>query len=284
MYHACCSFYNNLTSRQAQVIGVPDAHGGEAPVVVCLDSTRVSEGAIRDAIVQEMGPKSSPIDIIQLSRIGLQDYPRSSAGKIQKAKLVSLYLETRNRLSRSENKNDEAAFLGASFYLDCLLRAYNKATGIDTTRLDLDRPASLFSDSIGTMRVRDYIRKTLRIEFSAQDMVEHDTIRSQALMIQARAADGPSMTTATSNKPVSSLQTDFSETWPTTGNCSSIQDSVARMVAAQGFNWPRDVSTVIPVSDYMQVLLNSHIIDSWNFAIAIQTTAPTLEVFQRLDR
>lgn len=57
---------------------------------------------------------------------------------------------------------------------------------------------------------------------------------------------------------------------------------ITKTIEAKGFNWFNDVATVIPAYDYMQVMLESELINSWNFAIAV--IADRSSTFVSFDR
>lgn len=57
-----------------------------------------------------------------------------------------------------------------------------------------------------------------------------------------------------------------------------LQDLISQAVETKGLSWDQDVDDVIPGYDYMQVLLTSGIIDSWNFAIAVQVSRSSVKV------
>src|SRR4051812_27180345 len=70
---------------KVQVVGIPDEFAGQVPIIVCDDGVQATAEIMRNAIVAEMGPKCSPVDIVKLQELGLADFPRTSSGKIQKS-------------------------------------------------------------------------------------------------------------------------------------------------------------------------------------------------------
>ncbi|KHN94310.1 AMP-dependent synthetase/ligase [Metarhizium album ARSEF 1941] len=261
-------------SESVQVIGVPDEFAGSVPIVVCEDAVQATVDEIRNAIVAEIGPKCSPVDVVKLRQLGLDDFPRTSSGKVQKSKLSSVYLKQKKMV---EIRSCSAK----SSHEDCLLQAYSQATGINAKELDRDLPVSLFADSIVAMRVRDYVRKHLGVSISARDMADHETLNSQIALLQKHTSNtsrGLAETRANTNEPEKPFSVaDLASTWPSPETNRHMQTSLREMVETSGFRWPEDVSAVTPAHDFLQVLVDARIIDTWNFAMAFQTTSPTTD-------
>lgn len=153
-----------------------------------------------------------------------------------------------------------------------LLQAYKKATGVEIADIDKTVSITFFADSIALMWVRDQVRKLMGVEISVHDMADHPTVESQVRLVQERIAGAQSWKDTERFSPAS-----LHSVCDSVEKGQKVASAVAGLVNQQGFHWPRDVTAVIPVHDYMQVLLGSHIIDTWNFAIAIQTTDTTIE-------
>ncbi|KAK8012980.1 acetyl-CoA synthetase-like protein [Apiospora marii] len=239
--HAC--------AESVQVVGVADELAGQVPIVV-----------------RENAAKSSAEEILRLRDLDLDDYPRTSSGKVQKGVLSGLCL----KYVRDQDRRDGKAKV-SSLEMG-LLQAYRKATGIEALDIDKAVPATFFADSIALMRVRDQMRKSMGVELSIRDMADHQTIESQVLLLKERIAG-----THSRNKKAEPFSpASLASICHSVDAGQKLASAVADMVNQQGFQWPDDVTAVVPLHDYMQVLPDSHIIDTWNFAIAIQTTKATI--------
>ncbi|KAK6822527.1 acetyl-CoA synthetase-like protein [Apiospora arundinis] len=260
-----------LCSETVQVVGVSDELAGQVPIVVCENTVKSSAEEIRTAIVREMGTKYSPVEILLLRDLNINDYPRTSSGKIQKGVLSAhclTYVQDQER--RSEQSRVSSLEMG-------LLQAYKKATGMAIADIDKTVPTTFFADSITLMRVRDSLRKSMGVDLSVRDMADHPTIESQVLLLEQRKAGAHDIRKHTEAFSPASL----------VSMCDSVEkgqkleSAVSDVVTQQGFQWPGDVTAVIPLHDYMQVLIDTQIIDTWNFAIAVQTTKSSVEELKK---
>ncbi|KAK8848751.1 acetyl-CoA synthetase-like protein [Apiospora arundinis] len=260
-----------LCSETVQVVGVSDELAGQVPIVVCENTVKSSAEEIRTAIVREMGTKYSPVEILLLRDLNINDYPRTSSGKIQKGVLSAhclTYVQDQER--RSEQSRVSSLEMG-------LLQAYKKATGMAIADIDKTVPTTSFADSITLMRVRDSLRKSMGVDLSVRDMADHPTIESQVLLLEQRKAGAHNIRKHTEAFSPASLAS----------MCDSVEkgqklaSAVSDVVTQQGFQWPGDVTAVIPLHDYMQVLIDTQIIDTWNFAIAVQTTNSSVEELEK---
>ncbi|MCJ1264211.1 hypothetical protein MMC22_004082 [Lobaria immixta] len=64
-------------------------------------------------------------------------------------------------------------------------------------------------------------------------------------------------------------QDEMNITFGSQDDAEKMKELISKTVEVKGFSWLNDVTSVIPAYDYMQVLLESELINSWNFAIAI---------------
>ena len=74
-----------------QVVGVPDTIAGEVPVAILLgkvDSEIIKE--VQDIILRKMGNIYVPDEVIPLEALGVNDYPKTMAGKVKKTELAAL--------------------------------------------------------------------------------------------------------------------------------------------------------------------------------------------------
>ncbi|KAK8040100.1 Nonribosomal peptide synthetases (NRPS) [Apiospora rasikravindrae] len=255
-----------VCAESVQVVGVTDKLAGQVPIVVCENSVKSSAAEVRTAIVREMGTKCAPVEILRLRDLNLDDYPRTASGKVQKGVLSTLCL---NHVRDQERRGDKARM--ASLEVG-LLQAYKKATGIEAADIDKTVPATFFADSIALMRVRDQVRKSMGVDLSIRDMADHQTVESQVLLLEERIAG-----THSRNKTEPFSPNSLTLICHSAEQGQKLASAAADVVSQQGFQWPDDVTAVIPLHDYMQVLLDSHIIDTWNFAIAVQTTNTTMQ-------
>ncbi|KAL8754104.1 MAG: hypothetical protein Q9199_004570 [Rusavskia elegans] len=247
---------------QAQVVGAPDPIAGEVPVVVLRSLGDSSVKTIQQAILQHMGAAYVPDEVITLPELGLTDFPKTISGKLQRLRLGQLVRTFRDQ---QDHKHDESK----TAIRNVVLQAYHRSTGLPVENLDLQIPVTNFADSISFMRVRDTLRKQIGVALTVQEMIEYPSIQSQIRLLEGRdfrAQNAARLTSKPSGPP--SLD-EMSMAFGGLHEAERMKSLISKTVEAQGFSWSRDVASIIPAHDYMQILLESELLNSWNFAIAI---------------
>ncbi|KAK6084498.1 acylsynthase [Seiridium cupressi] len=249
---------------QGCIVGAPDAIAGEVPVLILPEAHVSADGEMRKAVLDHLGAIFVPERTFTLGQLGLEDFPKTTSGKIQKSQLAA----------RVRALVDEAVVTGPSTLNDPtgnqLLLAYHRSSGVPIDNLDVNTPVRQFADSITLMRVREYLRKAVGRTISMQDMIDNPTISAQMKLLQRQ------IPVPTGRKQIyqSLLQRpDMEELAILFGGQQAAEGmirTISQVVEAKRLNWSQ-VSSVIPVHDYLQVLLDSKIIDTWNFTIAVST-------------
>lgn len=257
-----------LNALVPQVVGVRDEIAGEVPVCVIKGSaTPEIREMIQSEIVQHMGTLYVPEDVIAIKELGLEDYPRTTSGKIQKSKLAAL---VKKHLSRSEALDSTT---GNDANLTEELRLiWAKAVGLEPSRIRLDAPIGEFADSITVMRVRDRIKRTTGKALSLSAMAEAGTIENQIKLLQsmgAGRANGtqvdqvkrPTRQGAPEVEDMAHLIEDPELLEPT-------KEVVTETISKLGLGW-EDVEDVIPAYDFGTIMSQTKLYDSWNFNFSI---------------
>ncbi|KAL8646254.1 MAG: hypothetical protein Q9226_006947 [Calogaya cf. arnoldii] len=238
---------------QAQVVAAPDSIAGEVPVVVLRSLGDSSVKTLQQTVLQHMGAAYVPDEVITLPELGLADFPKTISDKFQRSRLAQLVRTYRDQRDHKHNGPTRP-------FHDVVLHAYRRSTGIPVEHLDLQIPVTNFADSISFMRVRDSLRKETGITLTVQEMMEYPNIHSQIRLLQERNFQPQNAARLTSKPSQPPLLDEMN---------IEMKSLISKTVEANGFNWSRDVASVIPAYDYMQILLESELINSWNFAIAI---------------
>lgn len=253
------------------MIGVPDSIAGEVPVLVLPDNGSKPFSSIRDSILDNLGPEFVPERILTLNELGLKEVPMTTSGKVQKSKLSSA---VRDFMS---NEETIPKAISESKIRDQVLTAYSRATSIPVDDLDVNADASRFADSITFMRVRDYLRKKTGHVLTTKEISEHSSIMSQVELLQERAHSQAQQPIAKSTFQGPPSLNELEILVGENGQARELISNVSRTLEGKGFNWSH-VSSIIPTHDCMQVLLDSHTIDTWNFAISVRTYTSTVQV------
>ena len=268
--------FNSCLLSQVQVVGVPDLIAGEVPVAILQNMRGTTAKTLQEIVSQQMGPSYVPDQIISVETLGLIEFPKTISGKVQKTRLAELVLHYRRDKGTSADTTDSGKTLH-----DALVRAYYRSTGIPVEALDLEAPITNFADSITTMRVRDYLYKDLGWAMSVQQMVDYPNISSQIRLLQNLNAHKERKSRKSQVLPGASDPPTIDEMSIMFGGLEEAKEMSAlihKTLRGKGFDFHEDVASIIPAHDFMQVLLESGIIKTWHFGIAIMTNGSTKEV------
>jgi len=249
-----------------QVVPALDSIAGEVPIVVVqgpVDATIVRD--VRDVILEHMGTVYLPDEVISLQTLGLQDFPRTITGKIQKAKIAKLVEEYRNEGDRTVEDSPNSQLK------ELVVQIWAKAVGLETYRLSLDAPISDFADSITVMRVRDKITRKTGKTLSLAEMAEAGTLGAQIRLLEAQSADSNSL--RIERKPLPQRQgppsvEDMAHLRENPELFDTTKKTVENIVSPYDLAWD-DVAEVIPAYDYCGVLIKTKFLNTLNWKMAI---------------
>lgn len=250
------------------------------PVIVLHNLGETSTKALREAVLQQMGAAFVPDEVITLKQLGLTDFPMTISGKVQKPRLAEIVRTFRSQRDKSADQTKSKKSIH-----DTVVHAYYKSTGFPIKNLDLQAPTTNFADSISFIRVRDFLRKELGFTLTVQEMMDYPNIASQIKLLQKRNFHSPKSARSLVKPSGPPSLDEMSITFGSLDQAEKMKKLITKTIEAKGFNWFNDVATVIPAYDYMQVMLESELINSWNFAIAvIADRSSTLVSFDRQFR
>lgn len=259
-----------LRSLNPQVVGVPDTIAGEVPVAVVLgkpDGVTVKE--VQDVILHAMGNIYVPDEIIPISTLGLEDYPKTMAGKVKKTELAALV-----RKHRHDRDEEVSRGFSDDQLEERIKKIWARAVGLGDNQIDTNAPVADFADSITIMRVRDKVQRETGKSLSLQEMAEANTISEQIKLLKAQS------TTTEKRRQIRPKCTspltadDMVHTAHNPKLFSGTKRLVEKNIKKNGLAWA-DVEDVMPAYDFVQMLAQTHIIDSWNFKIAIVPSKKT---------
>lgn len=246
-----------------------DEIAGEVPVCVIKGSaTPEIRELIQSEILQHMGTLYVPEDVIPVKELGLEDYPRTTSGKIQKTKLAAL---VKKHLSSSEEAEGGATGNDANLTEE-LRSIWAKAVGLEPSRIRLDAPIGEFADSITVMRVRDRIKRATGKALSLSAMAEAGTIQKQIKLLQSMGAgqangtqevrvERPTRKGTPGVEDMVHLIEDPELLEPT-------KELVVKTISNLGLGW-EDVEDVMPAYDFGTIMSQTKLYDSWNFNFSI---------------
>lgn len=258
-----------LNALIPQIVGVRDEIAGEVPICVIKGSaTPEIRELVQSEIVNHMGTLYVPEDVIPIKALGLEDYPRTTSGKIQKAKLAAL---VKKHLSSSEEAENGTTGNDANLTEE-LRSIWAKAVGLEPSRIRLDAPIGEFADSITVMRVRDRIKRTTGKALSLSAMAEAGTIEKQIKLLQSMGAgqangtqevrvERPTRQGTPGMEDMVHLIEDPELLEPT-------KELVTKTISDLGLSW-EDVEDIIPAYDFGTIMSQTKLYDSWNFNFSI---------------
>ncbi|KAK4443049.1 hypothetical protein QBC34DRAFT_443652, partial [Podospora aff. communis PSN243] len=262
-----------------QIVGAPDQDGvaGEVPIVVTqkrVDSATAS--GIRDAVVGRMGAACAPDEVISLKDLGLEDYPRTAVGKVQKHKLAAFVKTYRQRRALAGNPTPPGSggtnnsptsptdMRDLSPSLGHLVRVWSETIGIYDVKRHLSPEtdvATLPVDSIAIMRVRDRLSKALGGKtLSLAELGKGGTIRDQATLLDSKQPESSSNANGVGERgkvgdqerqspPEIEDMVHLTENPSLFGHTIKV---VTQAVQGCGLTW-EDVRAVMPASDFSAV-------------------------------
>jgi hypothetical protein len=256
-----------LAALNIQIVGAPDIIAGEVPIAVVQGEVTPEVSAeIQDWVVKQMGTIYAPDEAISLQSLGLTDYPKTMAGKIQKSKLAEL-------VRKHLNERDASTSGISSKQLEETVKLiWARAVGRDPKQLSLDSQISDFADSITVMRVRDKIKRETGKTLSLSEMAGAGTLTEQIRLLQSseanvKVAEVKNLTQREGPPEIEDMVhlTEDPELFDAT------KTLVETVISPFGLSWG-NVAEVLPAYDFATILTTTGIFDSWNFKMAILPT------------
>lgn len=248
---------------------------GEVPVAVIKGKvTPEIRDAIQSEVVAHMGALYVPEDVISTEDLGLDDYPRTTSGKIQKTKLTAL---VNQHLSPSGSGGSDGGqkTLGDGQLTDTVTKIWAKAVGLDASRIQLDAPTSEFADSITIMRVREGIKRQTGRALSLQDMLTAGTIRRQIEILLAMEAPVAESKTARAQRPGRRGPPELDDMVHLVEAPELLEPTkklVSETIAKYGLGWD-DVEDVIPAYDFNAIMSQTKLNEDWAWHFSMQAVA-----------
>jgi acyl-CoA synthetase (AMP-forming)/AMP-acid ligase II len=267
---------NRAPGVEAQVVAATDSIAGEVPVAIVrrLPLGGNASMSLQDEVRTSMGMLYVPDEIMTLQDLGLDDYPRTMSGKVQKSTLRNLVAAfRRHRGSDSSQPEKQSKSIE-----ETVLHVWWKATGIVPGSLDKEAPTSNFADSITTMRVRDMYRKELGLTLSTREMANHESLRKQINTLQSKSNPSARKDSAYEPSGIASPPSleDIQLVIGVENDAMSFKETASSALAKHGFSFDQDVATVVQSSDFTDVLIRTKVMDTWNFGIAVVADGSTV--------
>lgn len=255
-----------LSPLLPQIVGAKDSIAGEVPVAVIKGNvTAEIRDLIQTEVVQHMGALYVPEDVISIEDLGLQDFPRTTSGKVQKTKIKSLLDEYMSKPAATSDIDTT----------EQIRTIWAKAVGLDPSHLRLDAPIAGFADSITIMRVREKIRKQTGKALSLTAMAQAETIEKQIQLLQSMEAPSKETQKTRVDRPRRQGGPEVDDIAHLTENPDLFvptKELVVKTISKYGFGW-EDVEDIMPAYDFVAIMSKTRLFESWIWDFAMRPTA-----------
>jgi acyl-CoA synthetase (AMP-forming)/AMP-acid ligase II/acyl carrier protein len=239
----------------AQVVGVPDEMAGEVPIAVIESrgDNVTPSNVLKDMTSKALGPAFAPKTVINLKTdLGLDDWPKTAAGKIRK---VELAVSVREWIKATEGPAVDAS----APTVESLIRIWKKISGADG--LLPESSINSFADSLMMMQLSGTVKKDLGRDITVEDFKNCDKIQDQADLIDSR----PSVTAA-ALKPQREGPPAVKDMPFVNGDeqvYAATKANVAAELSRLSLPW-EDVEDVVPMPDWDAIFAHRCRPSSWN--------------------
>jgi hypothetical protein len=231
-----------------EVIGIPDDIAGEMPVAVVKSKEGVDLKKVREILVMELGPAWVPEEFIKMETLGIQDFPRTSTGKVLKIKLKEIVLEKRK---------EEEVLVSNENILALLTRVWTKLLGVGEGIIKPHTSVLDWADSLVLARFSAVLHREAGHLLALQELVEHHTLEAEAKLLASR---GTSSTQPISNfipkRDSPPTVDDMVHTYGDTMRAKQTEKMCNETLEPLGLGW-KDVEDVIPMNGVQKMFLKS---------------------------
>jgi acyl carrier protein len=234
---------------------------------------------MRDAVLKSMGPSFVPDQFFTVAQLGLEEWPKTFSGKIQKTRLVSLVKEYRDAQRSIKEQRKVSTSKRSSSLEATVLHIWSSLLSLPPDQIDKDSPPELFADSISILRFRDKLKKETGKTLTLEDMVTHKTIRAQIQFLANQNPQQelarPEIQDARKGPPAAD---DMIHTHGDPVRAAETQRLVQDVIEPFGLSWQEDVEDVMPAYDFAVVTFKPRRLVAWTFRYALVTTATSPQV------
>jgi acyl-CoA synthetase (AMP-forming)/AMP-acid ligase II len=270
-----------LVKLRCQIVSMPDDSAGEVPVLVTghEPSPEVIQ-SVKDLIRDRLGVLHIPRDVISLQSLGLDAFPLTTSGKINKRRLTEILKE---KTSGNPAQNNPKPLALA----DSVVTIWSRILGVQPSQVKLDAPLSQLADSMLMISARQQIRKHAGRKIPLSEWLAAPNIKHQIELLEGSPQQQEECTSLKStlaqepqNGPLQAA--DMVHLAGEDDNFGIVKSEIENVVCQDGFGWV-DVQDVFPTTDFIHLLCKSRVVDTWNLRASIVTTkGATIDV--RLNR
>jgi aryl carrier-like protein len=200
---------------------------------------------VKSAVINQLGNSFGLEEILSVEDLGLEDYPKTSTGKVQKSKLKETVMH-----HLEERDSNEGSANGTGIDVNTLRNLWAKHLGIPPETLNpRESVIHEFADSLTVSRFSSKLRRSIGQTLELQQILENPTVEAQARIIASRSLD--SQTDYTDFRPEREGPPHVDDMVHTIGDETRFQRT--KSLSAQtlypfGLSWD-DVEDVVPLHD-----------------------------------
>ncbi|RAK76333.1 acetyl-CoA synthetase-like protein [Aspergillus fijiensis CBS 313.89] len=168
---------------EPQIVRAPDQVAGEVPVaVVRTDVDEQLARQLQDTVRTKMGALFVPAGVVPVSALGLDDYPRTLAGKVQKSKLTEL-VEVHWTAQKSQGRS---RLYSRAMLESRLKHAWAQASGLnDAMMMDVNVNLAAYADVRLLESIKSQIWKDMASSVTLSDWLAADTVAEEMEAIES---------------------------------------------------------------------------------------------------
>ncbi|GKZ28259.1 putative NRPS-like protein biosynthetic cluster [Aspergillus brasiliensis] len=273
-----------LRRLNPQVVPLPDSVAGEVPVIVVnTDITPSQTQHITQLVLSQLGSMYLPDRVLAIQKLGLEHYPRTSSGKVQKVKLADLVRDYHKKESAMADEDSRRTTTTSSTVGDVhstVTQLWAEVMGVPLDELNLAAKLSERVDSITQMRVHSRACKRTGKIIPFASWAAANSISEQIAVLETAGSNQRNRSCSLSSEPISNARNgppeaeDIVHLLGDARRFPEIQALVNQTISGCGLTW-QDVEDVFPATDFQHIMRQAHLIESWEFWVCVHTRGYT---------
>lgn len=262
---------------KAQVVGQPDDLAGEVPIAVIKKDDKDDEGLdygnIRECLRKELGAPFVLEGIVSTDDLGVQDFPKTATGKVQKNVLKDMLGEYMHEQESGKIGGEVTEQQGT---VTALCKIWTQLLGVGKETLTAESHLTDWADSLTMGRAPRVLQQKLGLKIGAHEILtKYGTIQSQAELHHNRGKESSTtnvdeyISTRTGPPGVDDMphaSGDLEVVRRTASACDEL-------LAPLGLGWD-DVEDVVPMYSFQKRFLTRRRLQSNNHRHAWASPAP----------
>lgn len=231
----------------AEIVALQDEIAGEIPIAIVKkrEGQEVDPFKVRELLVKELGAAWVPEEIIDVESLGVDDYPRTTTGKVQKNKLREIFMKQR------ESQSTIAA--GESM-LDMLLRLWTKLLGLRPNTLTAESSVHDWADSLILARFSAVLHREAGHQITLSELMEHGTLAAQAKLLSGRGSSAGSISELKPKRDGPPTVDDMAHARGDPARAKRTEELANKTLSPIGLSW-KDVEDTIPMNIIQEMFM-----------------------------